>query len=821
MSWKISQITIKGIKGVLDKAGDFDLSNNKSIAVFGRNSSGKSGYADAIEYLFSPDGEVEHLGKGGANSERGGKHAIIHVLAAEKGITPEVSVTLHRSGPLQTITATRKVTTGRVDPFPAELDTIVRNAPAHRILRQHDLRRFVVDMDPRAKYSELSRWLGLTRLQQVHAHLTTTENELKKVDPDREFEERLKDVAKHTGGEINIYDRALTLNWCANAVKKILASPITISSLADLDYCIELLKKHRDELVQRSGKMTENYTAKVALEKYVSDLPADNCQFKICENSLENAIAAEQKVARVHASAKDSIFQEVWDSAKNLLEKQKVDLCPVCLTPWDKTQTGSQTSTLVNINNSLIRLIELAQAQTQQKEAISSLRTETKNLEVYLRNLETESNKLLLSNIVKQVSNLISKVDTLRMEDKLPTQSQTGFKELIQECRKLIKDELSSKLRGVVIQGVPESAEEADRLKDHLSVLKETLIRFAELQRKREEYRKIRSNFSAVATAIQKATASLLNEVIEALKKDLESLYETVHPDTDIPRIYLKPDVETKTLILRVDFHSLGRTVPPAGYLSESHINTIGLALFITCARIFNSEFPFIFLDDIVSSYDADHRARIADLIAEELGDFQVFLTTHDEMFYSILKSRLANKGWIFERITGWSLNEGPTRESEALKPEEINILIQRDDPNSGNALRQYMEEWLDNMCAKYYAYTLHKRPTHEFDRTLFDYWWPFIDRLKKIKGNFFTSYVDNQPCYQRLSTHSIMNYYSHWQANPYKWGSKGDVEYIWQEFQAFEKLFCCSSCSKILNYEHDLNNLYCTCGNKIFPPEV
>ena len=32
--------------------------------------------------------EVEHLGRGGANSERGGKHALIHVLAAEKNITP-------------------------------------------------------------------------------------------------------------------------------------------------------------------------------------------------------------------------------------------------------------------------------------------------------------------------------------------------------------------------------------------------------------------------------------------------------------------------------------------------------------------------------------------------------------------------------------------------------------------------------------------------------------------------------------------------------------------------------------------------------------
>jgi len=566
--------------------------------------------------------------------------------------------------------------------------------------------------------------------------------------------------------------------------------------------------------------MTENYTAKIALEKYVSDLPTDNCQLTICENLLENAVAAEQKVVSVRANAQDSVFQEVWGSAKNLFEKQKVDLCPICLTPWDKTQTGSQASTLININNSLNSLNALAQAQIQQKDAISALRAVTKNLEAYLRDLEKESKILSLSNIVKQISILISKVGTLHIEDELPSQFQASYKELLQECRNLVKAELSSKLHSVVIQGVSESAEEADRLKGHLSVLKETLVRLAELQRVREEYHKIRISFSSVATVIQEATATLLNEVIEALKNDLISLYKIVHPDTDIPQIYLKPDVLTKTLVLRVDFHSPGRTVPPAGYLSESHINTIGLALFISCARIFNSEFPFIFLDDIVSSYDADHRTRIVDLIAEELGDFQIFLTTHDEMFYKILKMRLADKGWIFERITDWSLNEGPARKTDALKPEEINILIRRDDPNAGNALRQYIEEWLDSMCSKYYAYTLHKRATNEFNRTLFDYWGPFIDRLKRIKGNFFTNHIENQPCYKRLSTHPLINHYSHWQANPYEWGSKGDVEYVWKEFQSFEKIFCCFSCGKILNYNHDLDKLYCTCGENIFCPD-
>ena len=89
MSWKIRKLSVKGVKGVLDRSGDFDFGDGKSIAVYAPNGCGKSGYADAVEYLYSKDGAVEHLGQGGADSERGGKHAIPHVLAEEKGITPK------------------------------------------------------------------------------------------------------------------------------------------------------------------------------------------------------------------------------------------------------------------------------------------------------------------------------------------------------------------------------------------------------------------------------------------------------------------------------------------------------------------------------------------------------------------------------------------------------------------------------------------------------------------------------------------------------------------------------------------------------------
>jgi len=820
MTWKVTRISIKGVKGTLDKSGDFDLPNGKSIAIFARNGCGKSGYADAIEYFFSSDGEVEHLGKGGADSERGGKHAIRHVLAEEKGIPSVISVTISRQQPSkETVTATRAVNVGRADPLPVALDAIIRAAPAHRILRQHDLRRFVVDMNPREKYSELSRWLGLERLEQILAHLTTTQNELAKTNPDREFTERLQDIPRHTENSIQKYDPKVTLEWCSSQVKRHLGEATPITSVVDLEPVIAKLTQHRDQLVLLSGRVTDQFKSKVALEKVIAESTSDASPITKLENAVKSAVASEKHLEEVRSKVSDNVFQEVWEAAYKLLSSRKLDQCPVCSTPWGETGAGTQDKAQSHLSANLESLGNLVKAQSRFKESESLLAKSTAAFVQFMREVEAYCKVLSCDEASPKVSALCVTSETLASAGELsPTAKIKECEDTVRQCREIIGSSLYNDLNKVVIDATPATSQ-VDESINHIRALKDTLTRLAELQREREEYKKVSAGFLLVAEAIQSEASQLLTGVVKVLLKDLQQMYRKIHPAMDVPNIYLKPDTETKTLVLRIDFHSEGRTVPPAGYLSESYINTLGLALFLSCARHLNSEFPFIFLDDIVSSYDAEHRARIADLIAEDLGDFQIFLTTHDDLFYSILKSRLEDRDWKFERISNWSLDEGPKRETDLLRPAQVSALINDTDPNAGNAVRQYMEEWLDKMCARYYVYTLHKRFSQEYNRTLFDYWQPFIKRCSDISGDFFNKHVAKAACFKRLSVQPLINYYSHWQASPYQWPSIGDVKYVWEEFQAFEKIFHCYSCSKLLRYDHDSNSLFCSCGKDIFPP--
>ena len=106
-------------------------------------------------------------------------------------------------------------------------------------------------------------------------------------------------------------------------------------------------------------------------------------------------------------------------------------------------------------------------------------------------------------------------------------------------------------------------------------------------------------------------------------------------------------------------------------------------------------------------------------------------------------------------------------------------LVLAGDAFNAGNIVHRFMEEWLDEICAEYQVHTVHKRGPKEFDRSLFDYWDPFINRLRRIKGGFFSQRIEEQECYDRLKSHPLINYYSHAQANPYAWPSMGDVSYV------------------------------------------
>jgi hypothetical protein len=455
------------------------------------------------------------------------------------------------------------------------------------------------------------------------------------------------------------------LDWCGAEAERHLGKRPAIDSLEEMKKVIRTLTRLQGRIIVASSTTAESHQAKRALEEIATDLISQDGPLQACHTALTNAVAAERQAERLFTRAKAGIFQGVWDAAKGVLESQIIDECPVCGTPWRRTHAASQEAALITITRSRDELTELATARNEQQKATRQLHRTIRDLEARLAQVSTEASKLRLSEIETQATELVKAARRLATANRLPSQMQDECEAWLSPCHQLAAQRLPSALQSLQFMIVPVTTTEVKATLERCELLWDTLTRLRELRREREEYQKVKQCFDAIVEVIQQRAAALVNDVVSALRDDVQSIYHRIHPTDDVPDLHVVPDTESRTLSVRIDFHSPDRAVPPAGYLSESQINTLGLALFISSVGLFNREFPFLVLDDVFSSYDADHRGRIVDLVAEHLDRFQVFLTTHDELFYSMLKDRLHDKGWLFQRISGWDLEHGPQLEED------------------------------------------------------------------------------------------------------------------------------------------------------------
>ena len=100
-----------------------------------------------------------------------------------------------------------------------------------------------------------------------------------------------------------------------------------------------------------------------------------------------------------------------------------------------------------------------------------------------------------------------------------------------------------------------------------------------------------------------------MSTVLDRISTRVAEMYKDLHPDEDLEAVGIET-VGDKGAELVVGFHGT-RQRPPNGVLSESHLNSLGVALFLAMAESFNEDVGFVVLDDVVNSFDINHRGRL------------------------------------------------------------------------------------------------------------------------------------------------------------------------------------------------------------------
>jgi hypothetical protein len=134
---------------------------------------------------------------------------------------------------------------------------------------------------------------------------------------------------------------------------------------------------------------------------------------------------------------------------------------------------------------------------------------------------------------------------------------------------------------------------------------------------------------------------------------------------------------------------------PPLKYLSESHLHCLGICLFLASVKLFNKVNKFFVLDDVITSFDSDHRVPFLRLLQDHFNDYQVLLFTHERFWYELINGEMRPLGWLFNDVT-WSIEDGiQFRESIVGIRERIERKVKVNDFDVGNDLRKLLEHIL------------------------------------------------------------------------------------------------------------------------------
>ena len=151
--------------------------------------------------------------------------------------------------------------------------------------------------------------------------------------------------------------------------------------------------------------------------------------------------------------------------------------------------------------------------------------------------------------------------------------------------------------------------------------------------------------------------------ILAKIATEVGRIYELVHPGEGLNKISLQLDPERRaSLEIGAEFQGQKGT-PPQAYFSESHLDTLGLCVFLALAALDGPQKTILVLDDVLASVDEPHVERLIEMLYGEAVKFRhCLITTH----YRPWKQKL-RWGWLkngqcqFIELSKWTNQQGLT----------------------------------------------------------------------------------------------------------------------------------------------------------------
>ena len=791
----IESFEVQGFRAYL-KPQTFSLRKDNrpvSLAIFAPNAKGKSSLVDAFEYYFSEDATLQRLGLRASQSQSG-PAALEHIKARECGVTPEVG--FHFRQGVNKLGAIRRIDSGK--PLPEAAGMVLSAAKVPFVIHGYELRGFV-EATAEVRYREIASWFSLDQLWAVQRNLRTLQRQIKaKADSQTESDERLLDLKRVTSNAVSTWDESAICDWFNTHVLAKLDPSLTFTEISDSNPSYIVLAQRKEEEEKRIGvaalKTLIGQIDALSIPLADSDGEQSGLIAKF-ERSVADLGLAVERESNERDRASQSIFSGIWSQAQSLFEIEGYDFdsCPVCDTEFGSTPHGSHDAVRTNIDVKLTMLTAYRQAESELRTAQQKLSQDRQTLTTTLESLCTGLADAEFEADVEPVSSYRGGLTLWEPDLPLPDiglllQAMVATRRSLTNARERLENQ----------QGENTYAQAQNTADDLIQVRKD----LNRIYRTKEELQKLHAELVKRAKDIETAINEHNGRLLSDLEHDVDGLYKKIQgvprDEPSLVRLQLAEGnaANQQQIRLVVDYSENRTSVAPSGYLSDSQIHTVALSLRLAAIRKFNTGAPIIVLDDVVTSYDADHRKTIASTLAEEFQECQIVLVTHDEQFFNLLQDHLPPAGWVFRRITHIDSSFGPVFSDQQTPDEVIESKLDAGEP-VGEYIRKSEEEWLLKICRDF-GVDVAIRPInqpYQYERS----------ELATALARFLRSQslvppkvpgISN-PFLNSLRRGVVENFASHFSDNPYRSVSSGDERARWEEFHSFRGLFVCSHCGR------------------------
>ena len=734
---------------------EVDFGEGQSLAVYGDNGTGKSTIADALEWFFT--GGIELL------SHEGRQHAIKNLGPAAGG---ETSVELVTSGGLG----------GKVV-YPDERGPDAFGVASREtfLLRGRTLADFI-NKTKTEKWKALAELLGLDAVELLRQDLQRARSDIKK--QVKAAEERIEAAASAIGAA----DGKLSEDSVLQSLQQICRGlgvevPDSLEKVADPAWIAGVAGAAESA----SASKLEALAAAVAgLGPVKTDLDLVRAW-----NALVSSDGTKDLARLTLFRDADAFFSS----------SPAVDRCPLCSQAVDGKKLSSR------IREVLGGLLEASREVERLGDAARSCLDGFSVASEARRTIVAQAKALRIE--LPSIPSVAAALDAQGPVDLEPLEA---FASEIDRWDRAVREE--------VAKSAPAEGGTRQSQLGMLAALVEQIRGWRAAQRDLARAKKAYDLADRIYDAYQDRQKEQLEQMLKSISQRVADLYSALHPGEELGGIEVVPWT-AKGLELAVDFHG-SRQRPPHGVLSESHLNSLAIALFLAMAQTFNQRLRFLVLDDVINSFDLEHRGQLAELLAEKFDDWQLIVLTHDRQFFEHVSRRAPR--WKRLEITSWSYDQGPRTtkySSGGILAEASDRLSQGDVNGAATKSRRALEELLQEVCEALRAELPFRRGGRNDQREIGE----LLKGIRRgVKEHAKGMVGELEPLLKNLEAdvQASLNVEAHASRGR---AASSEIEAALDRIEKLDRMWSCAECGTRVWHKGTPESSRCKCGKSLFPP--